>query len=85
MGASSLALAKSIYYLRLSKKCFVLFKIWLAARILIAILSLATGRLATRKARSALFKKSFSNVKPVSEVNCSKSSNICSRSSQVTP
>ena len=84
MGASSLALAKSIYYLRLSKKCFVLFKIWLAARILIAILSLATGRLATRKARSA-FKKSFSNVKPVSEVNCSKSSNICSRSSQVTP
>ena len=55
MGASSLALAKSIYYLRLWKKCFVLFKIWLAARILIAILSLATGRLATRKARSALF------------------------------
>ena len=35
------------------------------------------GRLATRKSRSARFKNSFSNVKLVSEVNCSKSSNIC--------
>ena len=42
------------------------------------------GRLATRKFRSARFKNSFSNVKLVSEVNCSKSSSIhmiCSRSS----
>ena len=42
------------------------------------------GRLTTRKSRSARFKNSFSNVKLVSEVNCSKSSNIhmiCSRSS----
>ena len=42
------------------------------------------GRLATRKSRSARFKNSFSNVKLVSEVNCSKSSNIwliCSPSS----
>ena len=45
------------------------------------------GRLANRKSRSARFKNSFSNVKLVSEVNCSKSSNIpdihmiCSRSS----
>ena len=41
------------------------------------------GRLATRKSRSARFKNSFSNVQLVSEVNCSKSSNIhmiCSRS-----
>ena len=40
------------------------------------------GRLATRKSRSARF--SFSNVKLVAEVNCSKSSNIyliCSRCS----
>ena len=45
------------------------------------------GRLATRNSRSARFKNGFSNVKLVSEVNCSKSSNIpdihmiCSRSS----
>ena len=35
------------------------------------------GRLVNRKSRSARFKNSFSNVKLVSEVNCSKSSNIC--------
>ena len=35
------------------------------------------GRLETRKSRSACFKNSFSNVKLVPEVNCSKSSNIC--------
>ena len=35
------------------------------------------GRLATRKSLSACFKNRFSNVKLVSEVNCSKSSNIC--------
>ena len=34
------------------------------------------GRLATRKSRSARFTNSFSNVKLVSEVNCSKPSNI---------
>ena len=34
-------------------------------------------RLVTRKSRSARFKSSFSNVNLVSEVNCSKSSNIC--------
>ena len=45
------------------------------------------GRPATRNSRSARFKNGFSNVKLVSEVNCSKSSNIpdihmiCSRSS----
>ena len=33
--------------------------------------------LANRKSRSARFKNSFSNVKLVSEVNCSNSSNIC--------
>ena len=35
------------------------------------------GRLATRKSRSACFKNSFSKVKLASEVNCSKSSDIC--------
>ena len=35
------------------------------------------GLLAIRKSRSARFKNSFSNVKLVSEVSCSKSSNIC--------
>ena len=35
------------------------------------------GRHATRKSRSARFKNSFSNVKLVSEVKCSKSSSIC--------
>ena len=35
------------------------------------------GRPATRKSRSARFKNRFSNLKLVSEVNCSKSSNIC--------
>ena len=35
------------------------------------------GRLATRKSRSARFKNSLSNVKLLSEVNCSKSSDIC--------
>ena len=35
------------------------------------------GRLAIRKSRSARFKNRFSNVKLVSEVNCSESSNIC--------
>ena len=35
------------------------------------------GCLATRKSRSDRFKSSFSNVKLVSEVNCSRSSNIC--------
>ena len=35
------------------------------------------GRLTTQKSHSACFKNSFSNVKLVSEVNCSKSSNIC--------
>ena len=35
------------------------------------------GRLATQKSRSAHFKNIFSNLKLVSEVNCSKSSNIC--------
>ena len=69
-------------YFRLSKKSFVLFKIWLAARRLAAILKLWAGLLATWKARSARFKNSFSYVKLVSEVSyCSKSSNICSRSS----
>ena len=33
--------------------------------------------LANRKSRSARFKNSFSNVKLVSEVSCSNSSNIC--------
>ena len=35
------------------------------------------SRAASRKSRSARFKNSFSNVKLVSEVKCSKSSNIC--------
>ena len=35
------------------------------------------GRLATRKSRSARFKNSFSIVKLLSEVNSSKSRNIC--------
>ena len=35
------------------------------------------GHLATRKSLSARFKNRFSNVKLMSEVNCSKSSNIC--------
>ena len=35
------------------------------------------GGLATQKSCSACFKNSFCNVKLVSEVNCSKSSNIC--------
>ena len=35
------------------------------------------GRLATRKSRSARFKNRFYNLKHVSEVNCSNSSNIC--------
>ena len=35
------------------------------------------GRLVTRKSLSARFKNRFSNMKLVSEVNCSKCSNIC--------
>ena len=48
--------------------------IWLAVRRLIAILSLAGP---PRDPRTARFKNIFSNLKLVSEVNCSKSSNIC--------
>ena len=62
-------------YFRLSKKSFVLYKIWLAAPRLAAILTLWAGLLATWKARSARFKNSFSYVKLVSEVSyCSRSS-----------
>ena len=60
----------------ISKRFFVSFKIWLAARRLIAILSLA-GPPRDPKARSARFKNSLCNVKLLSEVNCSKSSDIC--------
>ena len=45
-------------YFRLSKKSFVLFKIWLAARRIIAILSLA-GRLATRNLFPLTLKPDF--------------------------
>ena len=51
--------------------------IWLAVRRLIAILSLAEPPRDPRTALSARFKNIFSNLKLVSEVNCSKSSNIC--------
>ena len=51
--------------------------IWLAVRRLIAILSLAGPPRDPRTALSARFKNIFSNLKLVSEVNCSKSSNIC--------
>ena len=51
--------------------------IWLAVRRLIAILSLAGPPRDPRTALSARFKNIFSNLKHVSEVNCSKSSNIC--------
>ena len=51
--------------------------IWLAFRRLIAILSLAGPPRDPRTALSACFKNIFSNLKLVSEVNCSKSSNIC--------
>ena len=62
-------------YFRLSKKSFVLFKIWLAARRLIAILSLA-GPPRDPKISFRPLKNRFSNVKLMSEVSCSKSSNI---------
>ena len=51
--------------------------IWLAVRRLIAILSLAGPPRDPRTALSARIKNIFSNLKHVSEVNCSKSSNIC--------
>ena len=50
---------------------------WLAVRRLIAILSLTGPPRDPRTALSARFKNIFSNLKLVSEVNCSKSSNIC--------
>ena len=76
-GVLLFTLSSNILDFRL-KKSFVLFRIWLAARRLIAILIYRQqGRLVTRKSRSACFKNSFSIVKLVSEVNCSKSSDIC--------
>ena len=52
-------------------------KNWLAVRDFFSRFYRQLGRLATRKSRSARFKNILSNLKLVSEVSCSKSSNIC--------